>query len=56
MVVRRKKTLSNDLAYFASFLTGYLLVNDKVDGHLALQAADVTVAEIIAELVNLKIN
>lgn len=29
------------------------LVDDQVDGHLALQAADVTVAEIVAQLVNL---
>ena len=30
------------------------LVDYQVDGHLALQAGDVTVAEVIAEFVNLK--
>lgn len=29
------------------------LVDHQVDGHLALQTADVTMAEVVAELVNL---
>ena len=29
------------------------LVNHQVDGHLALQTADVTVAKVVAQLVNL---
>ena len=29
------------------------LVDDQIDGHFALQAADVTVAEVVAQLVNL---
>ena len=31
------------------------LVDDEVDGHLALETADVSVAEVIAEFVNLEI-
>ena len=29
-------------------------VDDEVDGHLALEAADVTVAEVVAQFVNLE--
>ena len=32
------------------------LVDHQVDGHLALQTADVTVAKVVAQLVNLKRN
>jgi hypothetical protein len=31
-----------------------LLVDDQVDGHLAFEAADVAVAEVVTQLVNLK--
>ena len=30
------------------------LVDPQIDGHLALQTADVTVAKVVAQLVNLK--
>ena len=33
--------------------TPFPLVDDQVDRHLALQAADVPVAEVVAQLVNL---